>query len=169
MKALIIYDDFGSAAKANATLQQSAQHVNFAVQWSIIPWRVGMLKFPPTAEQALIDAVDAHLIVFAGRIAQSFPFWLQHWLELWAKCREVEDAALAVFGVGNAAPISSLGAPNLEGFARSHGLSFIFHNNGEEEEGRRLRFTQHRQSSFTGLYEALGGGREVEKSSFLMP
>jgi hypothetical protein len=37
MKALIIYDDFNSAVKANATLQHSAHKADFAVQWNIRP------------------------------------------------------------------------------------------------------------------------------------
>jgi hypothetical protein len=39
MKALIIYGDFVSAAKANAALQHSSENVGFAVEWGIIPWR----------------------------------------------------------------------------------------------------------------------------------
>src|SRR5882672_6063426 len=108
MKALIIYDDFDSAFKANATLQHSAQKADCAVQWNIRPWRVDLLKFPPTADEALTEALDAHLIVFAGHSAQSLPFWLERWLEQWAKLRRVKDAALAVVSAGNSAAISSV-------------------------------------------------------------
>src|SRR5271154_5711262 len=67
MKALIIYDDFYSAIKANASLQHSADKADLAVRWNIRPWRVDMLKFPPTADEALTEALDAHLIVLAGQ------------------------------------------------------------------------------------------------------
>src|SRR5271170_2880640 len=87
MKALIIYDDFYSALKANASLQHSAHKADLAVQWNIRPWRVDMLKFPPTADEALTEALDAHLIVFAGHSAQSLPFWLERWIEQWIKSR----------------------------------------------------------------------------------
>src|SRR5271169_4058538 len=100
MKALIIYDDFCSAFKANATLLHSAYKADFAVQWNIRPWRVDMLKFPPTADEALTEALDAHLIVFAGQCGQSFPFWLERWVEQWAKHRRVKNAALAVVNEG---------------------------------------------------------------------
>jgi hypothetical protein len=129
MKALIIYDDFASVAKANAALQHSAQNVEFAGQWSISRWRVDILKFPPTAEKALTDAADAHLIVFAGRIAQSFPFWLEHWLEHWAKSRQIEDAALAVYCKGSADAPSIPATFELSQFATRHGLNFIFDHN----------------------------------------
>src|SRR6267378_5802818 len=110
MKALIIYDDFDSAAKANTTLQHSAHKADFTVQWNIRPWRVDLLKFPPTADEALTEALDAHLIVFAGRSAQSLPFWLERWLEQWAKHRRVKDAALAVASAGSSKAISSASA-----------------------------------------------------------
>src|SRR5271154_5243666 len=128
MKALVIYDDFVCAEKANAALQHSAQNANVRVQWNIRPWRVDMLKFPPTAEEALTEAMDAHLIVFVGRRAQSLPFWLQDWLEHWVKCRQINDAALAVIGAGNAGGMSS--QSDLSQFAKRHGLSLIFDDLG---------------------------------------
>src|SRR6266705_1445010 len=129
MKVMIIYDDFDSAAKANTTLQHSAHRADFAVQWNIRPWRVDLLKFPPTADEALTEALDAHLIVFAGQSAQSFPFWLERWLEQWAKHRRVKDAALAVVGAGSSEALSSTSAkPDLSQFAGRHDLNVIFND-----------------------------------------
>jgi hypothetical protein len=125
MKALIIYDDFASAMKANAALQHSAQNMNFSVQWNIRPWRADMLKFAPTSEAALSDATNAYLIVFAGRISQSLPFQLEHW----AKCRQIEDAALAVYCEGSTDAPSISAALELSQFATLHGLNFIFDDN----------------------------------------
>ena len=125
MNALLIYQDLASAARANTALQRSARRADVGVQWNIRRWRVDLLKFPPAAEEALTDAADAHLIVFAGRCAQSFPFWLEQWLEHWAKCRRIEDPALAVFGEGSAgAPAISV-TLELSQFATRHGLNFI--------------------------------------------
>ena len=72
-----------------------AHRADFAGQWNIRPWRVDLLKFTPTADEALTEALDAHLIVFAGCSAQSLPFWLERWLEQSAKYRRIKDAALA--------------------------------------------------------------------------
>jgi hypothetical protein len=134
MKALIIYDNLSSFAKANAALQHSAQNADVNVLWSIRPWRVDMLKFPPTADEALTEAIDAHLIVFAGRCAQSLPFWLNDWLEQWAKYRRVEDAALAVMGAGKAEVPSSVEKSDLSECARQHGLSVLFDDRGVIED-----------------------------------
>lgn len=128
MKALIIYDDFASAVGANAALQRAAYQGDAAVQWDIIPWQLEVLRLLPAADVALREAVDAHLIVFAGRRAQAFPLWLQRWLERWAGQRQILDAALAVVDVGNGVAHSSLGTSALSSFAGRHRLSFITDN-----------------------------------------
>jgi len=128
MNAFVIYHDLSSFARVNNSLQHSAQNTGFAVRWKIRPWRVNMLKFPPTAGDALTESIDAHLIVFAGRTGRSFPFWMQDWLEQWAKYRQIKDAALAVIGAGNKEAVSS--QFDLSKFAKRHGLSFIFDDRG---------------------------------------
>ena len=130
MKAIIIYKDFASAAKANAALQNASHYPDVHVQWNIRPWRVDMLKFPPTATEALADATDAHLIVFAGDFARLFSHSLQDWLEQWARHRQIETAALALIGTGNAGnrPISAVG--DLSQFVKRHGLNIIFDDCG---------------------------------------
>lgn len=129
MKAMIIYHDFASASKANAALQYAVQHANTGTPWDIRPYRTELLKFPPTAEEVLAEARDAHLVVLAGRNAESLPVWLQHWLEQWAKTRWIENAALAVIYAGNADPLSPSANPGLSAFANRHGLDFIFGEN----------------------------------------
>lgn len=47
-----------------------------------------MLRFAPTAEEAMSDAADAHLIVFAFRNTRSVPAWLMNWLGRWAVLRQ---------------------------------------------------------------------------------
>jgi len=129
MKALIIYRDVTSAAKANAILQRSFHSSDFSVQWKIKPYRVEMLKFPPNAQMALADAADAHLLIFAGCNAQFFPFWLHDWLERWARVRQIKDVALAVFQNANLDPFSQSEIPELLSFADRHGLDFLFDDN----------------------------------------
>jgi hypothetical protein len=125
MKALIIYQNLASATKVNLALQRAAQHADASVQWVIRPWRVDLLKFPSSAEEALADAVDTHLIVFAGGIKHSLPFWLQHWLEHWTQRRQIRDAALAIFSEGIVDALSISATRELLSFATCHGLDFI--------------------------------------------
>jgi hypothetical protein len=125
MKALIIYDDFAAAVRANVALQNSARNADFAVQWKVNPWQIDMLKFSLTAEEALTEALDAHLIVIASRSAKSSTFWFQGWLEHWAKCRQIEGAALALFGVGYSDGLAASVIREFSSIARRHGLSLI--------------------------------------------
>src|SRR5258706_329260 len=104
MKAVIVYQDPHAAEKAQSALQHAARFPPAQIQWTIRPWRADMLKFQNTAEEALVDATDAHLIVFVDDCAQMMPSWVQDWLENWAARRQVESAALAVLSHGIAGP-----------------------------------------------------------------
>jgi hypothetical protein len=135
MKAIIIYDNFAFAAKANEMLQGAAKQADTMMRWNIKPWRVDALNLHRSAEEALLDAVDAHLIVFAGHRAQSLPSWLQDWLERWVACRQIADAAFAVIGGRNGDALSMPTTPDLSHFARRHGLHFIVDDGLAENEG----------------------------------
>ena len=149
MKALIIYQKFASAAAVSSALQHAAQHADASMQWIIRPWRVDLLKFPPGAEKALADAVDAHLIVFAGGLEHSLPFWLRHWLDDWTQRRQIRDAGLAVFSEGIADALSVSATLDLLDFATCHGLDFIF----AERATFALSSSEHRSSFSEGLLQ----------------
>ena len=126
MNAVIIYDEFDLAANSHGVLRKAANRADDASLWSIKPWRLDMLIRPPTAHAALKDAAEAHLIVLAVRSQADLSPRLLDWLEKWALCRQVEDAALAVFDGGNGETFSASASPTLLQFAERHGLSFIF-------------------------------------------
>ena len=87
MIAVIIYDKYDFATKANAMLERAAQRTGETEHWRVKPWRADILKLPPAAEEALAEAAEAHLILLAMRQVQSFLPWLLGWLERWAVCR----------------------------------------------------------------------------------
>lgn len=134
MNAVIIYDKFDFAAQANAMLERAAHRAGETAHWSVKPWRVDILKLPPAAEAALAEAAEAHLIVLALRQVQSFLPWLVDWLERWAACRQIQQAALAVWEGGSADTLSARAAPGLLQFAGRHGLSLIFDDNALVED-----------------------------------
>ena len=125
MKAIIIYDNFAFAAKADTMLQRASDQADAAIRWNIRSWRMDSLNIARNADEALSDAADAHLIVFAGHRAQSIPAWLLDWLERWVACRHIKDAAFAVIGGSNGESLSIPATPGLSTFAKRHGLSFI--------------------------------------------
>ena len=127
MKALIIYDDAICAATTNSILHRAADRADISAKWDIRPWRLNMLRFPPTTEQAMSDAADAHLIVLAICNSRSLPMWLMNWLERWAGLRQSPGAAVAMIGCGTAEASVAM-----RQFARRFGLSFIREGQGPQ-------------------------------------
>lgn len=125
MKALIIYDDLAGATRATAALKHAAWSANVSADWDIKPWRTDALRLPSLSNNALIEAADADLIVFAGPQAYSLPSWLEEWLRCWAIRRNVEDAALAVLYDVSTGVLVVPDAPQLSQFAACYGLSFV--------------------------------------------
>ena len=96
MKALIIYDDVDSAARAIGILRRADSHVGADSQWDIKPWSVGVLRLPIAAEEALREAIDADAIVFADLRGSRLPTWLKDWLKRWGVRRQTGGPALVV-------------------------------------------------------------------------
>jgi len=134
LKAIVIYDDLAIATKAVAALQHATHHQNATVKWNLTPWPIDMLKLPPTADQALVDGADAHLIVFAVRRTSPLPVWLIDWLEQWAALRHTSDAALAIISDGTAKTSLAQATVELSQFARRCGLTVICENHGEIDD-----------------------------------
>jgi len=125
MKALIIYDDFAGAARAGAALQHATWSANVNEDWDIRPWRTDVLRVVSATDEALIEAADADLIVFAISGAYSLPTWLKEWLKRWVVRREIEDVALAMIRGMDAGTLAVPAIAELSRFAARHGLSFI--------------------------------------------
>ncbi len=134
MNAVIIYDRFDFAVQAKAMLERAVHGTGEATHWSARPWRVDILKLAPAAEAALAEAEEAHLIVLALCQVQSSLPWLVNWLERWAACRQVQEAALAVWDTGNADAPPVRWTPELSQFAGRHGLSLLFDDNAPVEK-----------------------------------
>jgi hypothetical protein len=151
MKAVIIYDDFACATKANATLERACHQAHQTTRWDVNLWRLDLLNLSPPAEKTLAEATEAHLIVLVLRELGSIPAGLLDWLEIWAAHRQVGDAALAVFGGGSGDASSAPVMPELSRFAGRHGLSFIFDDGGPtgDESGFFARDRREREAALT--------------------
>lgn len=145
MNAIILYDEVGSAANANAMLAQAAIRADEALRWAVKPWRFDLLMQPVTTDAAFKDAGEAHLIVLAVRSQKVLPSWLPFWLEQWARCRQVQEAALAVWDGENSRALSAPVSGALSEVAGRHGLSFIFDEaNAITEEAEQAAAFVHR-------------------------
>jgi hypothetical protein len=70
-------------------------------------WSVDILRLQSAGEEALAEAAEAELIVFAGPRSYSLPPWLKDWLECWVSHRHPGEAALAVMRTGTGEKPSS--------------------------------------------------------------
>ena len=125
MNALIIYESFDFATEAKATLERVTRQTDEATRWRVNLWRLDELKLPPAIEAALAEAMTAHLIMFAVNHVESLLQSLFDWLERWARGRQIQEAALAVWDVGHADKRLAQVPPELSQFAQRHGLSLI--------------------------------------------
>jgi hypothetical protein len=126
MNAVVIYEERETARRANALLQRASARADAATRWSVKPWRLDLLEWGPLGQEALRDATEAHLMLLAlGSEPEELPHPLLDWLEMWARCRQVQGAALAVFNGGSGDALSSSATPVLSEFAQRHGLSLI--------------------------------------------
>lgn len=129
MKALIIYDDFASGVKASTAMHRAAYRAKVRVRLDIKPWRVDVLKLPLAADEALMEAVDADLIVLAGPGAPLLPVWIKEWLECWGIRRQTRESALVVICAKAGGKPSAAVTLELSRFAVRNDLSFIVENN----------------------------------------
>ena len=137
MNAVIICDDFAFAAKANATLRRVGHQAGVGVRWSVKCWPVNALNDTALAEQVLAETLDAHLIVFPARCAQSIPSWVCNWLERRAEQRRIQTAALGV--INDSTEPTKEADPELSRFIRQHGLNFIIDEERAEQEPMKVR------------------------------
>jgi hypothetical protein len=127
MTALILYDNYTLASKANTLLQRASARADRTLDWEIISWRTVMLRSQPFAQSALDQAVRANLIICAWLDGRPLYYWAEKWLERWAACRNYRDAAIAVLGEGwDATNVPGASAAlELTRFTARHGLPFI--------------------------------------------
>jgi hypothetical protein len=124
MKAVIIYDSFALAAKANSLMQSAGGGSGCEIDWEIKPWRASLLKLPNFTTEAREEAKSARLIVLATEEIESLPYWLEQWLEQWGAEREFEEAALAVLTEDPQGHLALF--PQAYRFAARQGLTFIY-------------------------------------------
>ena len=154
MKAFIVYADFASAANASATLRRVGASGDVRVRWIIKCWQLNVLREPGPFENALVDAADAHLILFAERHLQSIPSWVCGWLKRWALLRQIHEAALAVIGDGSRLELPANSELIL--LAQQFALNFITGNGASVKDATRekeIRFGLFSQKSRSWRYD----------------
>jgi len=124
LKAVIIYDDFDSAAHATALLERVARRTDTGVPLDIKPWRCDVLKQPALAALTVAVAANADLIVLALDRVPSQTTELLNWLKNWAKHRQVKDAAVLALGTVKSHSQSKFW-DKIEAFTAVHDLTLL--------------------------------------------
>ena len=94
LRAVIIYDEFDSAAHATALLERAALRTGETIKWDIKPWKCDVLQQPTLAALTIAVAANADLIVLALHRTHFPPAELLDWLKNWARHRRIEDVAV---------------------------------------------------------------------------
>lgn len=123
LKAVVIYDDIGQAARATALLERVVDRADGAIKCDVKLWRLDALWQPTLAAITNAVAADASLILFALNGSQPPRADLLNWLERWSANRKIKDVAIALFGAEEDSPASLRN--ELERFARRRGLTFF--------------------------------------------
>ena len=124
LKVFLLYDDFELARRAKLRLDAAAARCG-EVQYQVTPWRSDLLEQPAWADAALAEALDADLMLLALGHTVFLPPALQRWLEVWATCRTVPDAAAGLLVPAKTSHATLLLGSELESFARRHGLTWL--------------------------------------------
>ena len=125
LKAVVICHDTAFATKADVMLRSTTDREEIDVQWIVNCWPVKVLNKAGAAGTALVETLDAHLIVLPASLAQSLPYWLLDWLRRWAAQRQIQDAALGIVNDGNATYCGPSLCPNLSTFIKEQDLNLI--------------------------------------------
>lgn len=147
VKAVVIYDEFPFIAKAVAALRRVGRQPDVVAQWSVKSWPASDLDHAAIAAKALVEAADAHLIVIPTRLTHLLPPRLRDWLERWADRRQIQDAAVAVFGEGMNGHFQRMVSLDLTLLIRKHGLNLITNEDPVVEKATKLvvRFAPERE------------------------
>ncbi|MCS7089826.1 MAG: hypothetical protein RMN51_01060 [Verrucomicrobiota bacterium] len=124
IKAFLLYDDAAWASMAKVLLEQVVQQCEESGV-SVIPWRADLLSPTGFADAALAEALDAPLMVIALARTGFLPMKLLDWLEVWAGCRTVPDAAMGLITSSNLRVSAPLIRSELEALAHRHGISWL--------------------------------------------
>lgn len=138
MKAIILSDDPAFASNAASTLARLGRQAGVNVHWTTKSWSISALQEPAVAENALVEASNAHLILFPEYRVHSLPHWICDWLAHWASVRTIRDAAVGVIKGENTANFAAPTFSELSRFTREHGLTFIVDENRPAKKSVRL-------------------------------
>ncbi len=95
LEVLLLYEDLGTALQAKHSLDRLPLHLGAEAGISTRLWRLDLLSQPLLAEQAVIEAVAAHVIVLSLHGRTHIRTEVRNWLDRWLEHKEDRPYALA--------------------------------------------------------------------------
>jgi hypothetical protein len=74
----------------------------------------------------MADALDADMLVFAGRCVRLVPLWLEDWLEEWVQQRRVRDVVVVIISDVSQGESAAAGNCPVSEFAKRRGLEIVY-------------------------------------------
>lgn len=125
MKTVIICEDSAFATEASALLQRVGASTDVRIVWEVKWWSLKTLTESESAGKALVESLDAHLILLPASYALSVPAKLLCWLKRWAEARQTCDAALGFIGETSRGNLPQPVSLELAVFIRQYGVHLI--------------------------------------------
>lgn len=125
LKAVVLYDEFGSGLRAKEMLERVTDQAQWEGEFDNMFWRFDVMSQPLVAREALYRAADADMVLLAAEKAGYPPDWLIEWLEIWAITRRIQDAALVAWCHGHERGVTSEGIERLRELAERYGLEWL--------------------------------------------
>ena len=95
IEVLLLYEDLGTALRAKLSLDRLSVHLGAETGISTRVWRLDLLSHPLLAEQAVMEAVAAHVIILSLRGRRHIRTEVRTWLDRWLDRKEDRSYALA--------------------------------------------------------------------------
>lgn len=124
IKTLLVYDDLPLAQTAKVQIDRVLAQCGVK-EHILRPWRADLLALRSFADAALAEALDASLIVVVLGRTGSLPLGLINWLEIWAGCRTIPDAALGLVCAPALSGSATMLEGELESLARRNRLTWL--------------------------------------------
>jgi len=105
----LLYQDLPTGMHARQFLNHVLDHCQLAAEFSLTLWKLDLFHLPEIAEQAVVAACSAALVLLSLRGDLGLNDPTERWLSQWIKQRGDEEGALAVLIDCNMQRLDSVG------------------------------------------------------------
>lgn len=152
-----LYEDFETGTQAKRTYNNLVEQLGKDCQCSSQMWKFDVLSIPELQEIAIMDAVNADLLIIASRGGRELPLQVQEWMEASIKrgCQAIAFVGLFSCDLEHSYFIRTY----LAGVAARGGIEFFAQSGEWPDKGATLQRSAAPESEYP-LVETARGGRD---------